>query len=147
MFSHAGPAVLSVTALVLGWETYAEFASISPMALPAPSSILAQDLENREALAGQTLATLQATLFGFASSLTDHGLRSMNYMNVIVAGKQPAPQWLDMEAATCHCREGIGIWHWASSAGEPDLVMACAGDSRRWKRWPPSTFFGNVCQI
>jgi xylulose-5-phosphate/fructose-6-phosphate phosphoketolase len=51
-------------------------------------------------------------------------------VNVIVAGKQPAPQWLDMDAAVKHCTAGIGIWEWASSDrdGEPDVVMACAGD-------------------
>lgn len=63
-------------------------------------------------------------------SVTDHCLRSRNYVNVIVAGKQPAPQWLDMDAAVRHCEEGIGIWHWASNDddGGPDVVMACAGD-------------------
>jgi len=58
----------------------------------------------------------------------DHCLRSRNYVNVIVAGKQPAPQWLSMDAAIAHCKEGIGIWDWASSEGEPDVVMACCGD-------------------
>lgn len=63
-------------------------------------------------------------------SVMDHCLRSRQYVNVIVAGKQPALQWLDMEAATRHCTTGIGIWGWASSDqdGEPDVVMACAGD-------------------
>src|SRR5437667_388636 len=63
-------------------------------------------------------------------SVTDHCLRSRNYVNVIVAGKQPAPQWLDMEAAIKHCTAGIGIWQWASNdqGVEPDAVMACAGD-------------------
>jgi xylulose-5-phosphate/fructose-6-phosphate phosphoketolase len=63
-------------------------------------------------------------------STMDHCLRSRNYVNVVVAGKHPAPQWLDMEAAAHHCRAGIGIWEWASNEGEqdPDLVMACAGD-------------------
>ena len=63
-------------------------------------------------------------------SVTDHCLRSHNYVNVIVAGKQPAPQWLDMDAAVRHCTEGLGIWTWASNdAGvEPDVVMACCGD-------------------
>jgi len=57
-------------------------------------------------------------------------LRSRDRVNVIVAGKQPGPQWLDMEAAVKHCRAGIGIWEWASNDcdGEPDVVMACAGD-------------------
>ncbi|GAB6140467.1 phosphoketolase family protein [Methylosoma difficile] len=63
-------------------------------------------------------------------SVTDHVLRSRNYVNVIVAGKQPAPQWLDMDAAVKHCEAGISVWDWASNdAGEaPDVVMACAGD-------------------
>ncbi|NMW19885.1 MAG: phosphoketolase family protein [Chlorobiaceae bacterium] len=64
-------------------------------------------------------------------SVTDHCLRSRNYINVIVAGKQPEWQWLDMEAAVKHCTIGIGIWEWASNDtvdGDPDVVMACAGD-------------------
>ena len=63
-------------------------------------------------------------------SVTDHCLRSRHYVNVIVAGKQPAPQWLTMDAAIEHCTAGIGIWHWASNdrGGEPDVVMACCGD-------------------
>jgi len=63
-------------------------------------------------------------------SVADHCLRSRNYVNVIVAGKQPALQWLDMESAIEHCTNGIGIWQWASNdqGGEPDVVMACAGD-------------------
>jgi len=61
-------------------------------------------------------------------SVTDHCLRSRNYVNVIVAGKQPGPQWLDMDAAVRHCTAGAGTWDWASDAGEPDVVMACAGD-------------------
>ena len=63
-------------------------------------------------------------------SVTDHCLRSRHYINVIVAGKQPALQYLDMEAAIKHCSEGIGIWDWASTdqGSEPDVVMACAGD-------------------
>jgi xylulose-5-phosphate/fructose-6-phosphate phosphoketolase len=63
-------------------------------------------------------------------SVTDHCLRSRNHVNVIVAGKQPAPQWLDMDAAIKHCTAGIGIWPWASNdkGGEPDVVMACCGD-------------------
>ena len=57
-------------------------------------------------------------------------MRSRNYVNVIVAGKQPALQWLDMDAAVQHCTAGIGIWEWASNdqGGEPDVVMACCGD-------------------
>jgi xylulose-5-phosphate/fructose-6-phosphate phosphoketolase len=62
--------------------------------------------------------------------VTDKCLRSRNFINVIVAGKQPEPQWLDMDAAIKHGTAGIGIWEWASSdqAGEPDVVLACAGD-------------------
>ncbi len=63
-------------------------------------------------------------------SVTDHCLRSRNYVNVIVAGKQPALQWLGMEEAIRHCTAGLGIWEWASNDadGDPDVVMACAGD-------------------
>ena len=63
-------------------------------------------------------------------SVTDHCLRSRNYVNVIVAGKQPSLQWLDREAAIEHCAAGIGIWPWASRerGGEPDVVLACCGD-------------------
>jgi xylulose-5-phosphate/fructose-6-phosphate phosphoketolase len=69
-------------------------------------------------------------------SVTDHCLRSRQYVNVIVCGKQPAPQWLNMDQAVKHCTAGIGIWDWASNDrddqddhdGEPDVVMACAGD-------------------
>ena len=61
---------------------------------------------------------------------TDHCLRSRNYVNVIVAGKQPQAQWLDLEAAVAHCEAGIGAWDWAGTGteSEPDIVMACAGD-------------------
>jgi xylulose-5-phosphate/fructose-6-phosphate phosphoketolase len=63
-------------------------------------------------------------------SVMDHCLRSRHYVNVVIAGKHPAPQWLTMEAAATHCAEGIGIWQWASNdqTGEPDVVMACCGD-------------------
>jgi xylulose-5-phosphate/fructose-6-phosphate phosphoketolase len=61
-------------------------------------------------------------------SVTDHCLRSRNYVNVVVAGKQPGPQWLAMDEAERHCTEGAGVWEWASSAGEPDVVLACCGD-------------------
>jgi xylulose-5-phosphate/fructose-6-phosphate phosphoketolase len=63
-------------------------------------------------------------------SVTDHCLRSRNYVNVIIAGKQPALQYLNMDAAIKHCTKGIGIWEWASNdqGGDPDVVMACAGD-------------------
>jgi len=62
-------------------------------------------------------------------AVADHCLRSYNLVNVIVAGKQPEWQWLDIESAVEHCRVGASIWQWASNgAGEPDVVMACAGD-------------------
>src|SRR2546426_3489272 len=63
-------------------------------------------------------------------SVADHCLGTRNYVNVIVAGKHSAPQWLDMPQAIEHCMAGIGIWGWASSdqVSEPDVVMACAGD-------------------
>jgi xylulose-5-phosphate/fructose-6-phosphate phosphoketolase len=62
-------------------------------------------------------------------SVADHCLRSRNYVNLIIAGKQPAPQWLDIDAAIRHCTAGAGDWDWASNdAGDPDVVMACAGD-------------------
>ncbi len=64
-------------------------------------------------------------------SVFDHCLRSRNYVNVVVAGKHALPQWLGMDAAVIHCTEGIGIWQWASTdqGGEPDVVMACCGDT------------------
>lgn len=62
-------------------------------------------------------------------SVTDHCLRSKDYINVIVAGKQPALQYMDMKSAIKHCKSGLGIWQWASNdKGNPDVVMACAGD-------------------
>jgi len=63
-------------------------------------------------------------------SVMDHCLRSRHYVNVVIAGKHPAPQWLTMADAAAHCAAGIGIWDWASNAGsaDPDLVMAAAGD-------------------
>lgn len=62
-------------------------------------------------------------------SVADHCLKSCNYINVIVAGKQPEWQWLDIDAAICHCQAGIGRWGWASqNDDDPDVVMACAGD-------------------
>ncbi|WP_020473671.1 phosphoketolase family protein [Zavarzinella formosa] len=63
-------------------------------------------------------------------SITDHCLRSRNYVNVVVAGKQPSPQWLTIDEAVRHCDAGAGIWPWAGTAGpgEPDVVLACCGD-------------------
>jgi xylulose-5-phosphate/fructose-6-phosphate phosphoketolase len=62
-------------------------------------------------------------------SVADHCLRSRNYINLIVAGKQPAPQWLNMDEAVAHCTTGLGVWRWASNDdGKPEVVMACCGD-------------------
>ncbi|TML33857.1 MAG: phosphoketolase, partial [Actinobacteria bacterium] len=62
-------------------------------------------------------------------SVGDHCLRSRNYINVVVAGKQPAPVWLDIDDAALHCARGLGIWDWAGNdAGDPDVVLAAAGD-------------------
>jgi xylulose-5-phosphate/fructose-6-phosphate phosphoketolase len=62
-------------------------------------------------------------------SVADHCLRSRNYVNVVVAGKQPSLNYLSIEDAVLHCTRGLGIWHWASNdAGDPDVVMACCGD-------------------
>jgi xylulose-5-phosphate/fructose-6-phosphate phosphoketolase len=64
-------------------------------------------------------------------SVTDHCLRSRHYVNVIVAGKQPGPQWLSIDEACAHCEAGIGVWPWASTGdarAEPDVVLACCGD-------------------
>lgn len=64
-------------------------------------------------------------------SVFDHCLRSRHYVNVVVAGKHPLPQWLTLEEAIIHCTEGVGIWQWASNDqdAEPDIVMACCGDT------------------
>jgi xylulose-5-phosphate/fructose-6-phosphate phosphoketolase len=64
-------------------------------------------------------------------SVFDHCLRTCNYVNVVVAGKHPLPQWLTMEQAVVHCTQGIGIWQWASNdqGSEPDVIMACCGDT------------------
>jgi xylulose-5-phosphate/fructose-6-phosphate phosphoketolase len=62
-------------------------------------------------------------------SVADHCLRSRHYVNLIIAGKQPAPNWLDIDDAVRHCTAGLGVWNWASNdGGSPDVVMACAGD-------------------
>jgi xylulose-5-phosphate/fructose-6-phosphate phosphoketolase len=63
-------------------------------------------------------------------SVMDHCLRSRNYVNVVVAGKQPEPTWLSLDEAVLHCTRGLGIWEWASTdeGAEPDVVLACAGD-------------------
>ena len=62
-------------------------------------------------------------------SVADHCLRSRDYVNVVVAGKQPQPNWLTVEEAAAHCARGLGVWEWASNDdGEPDVVLGCAGD-------------------
>ena len=64
-------------------------------------------------------------------SVVDHCLRSRHYVNVVIAGKHPLPQWLTMDEAVLHCTEGLGIWQWASNdqGSDPDVVMACCGDT------------------
>ena len=64
-------------------------------------------------------------------SCFDHCMKSKNYVNAIVASKHPSYQWLSMEQAVKHCQQGIGIWDWASNdqGSEPDIVMACCGDT------------------
>ena len=90
-----------------------------------------------------TITSITATSIGYSYTLTadancllsvmDHCLRSRHYVNVVIAGKHPAPQWLDIDQAAAHCAAGIGIWDWAgnedaSSSQGPDVVMACCGD-------------------
>ena len=69
-------------------------------------------------------------------SVADHCLRSRNYVNVIVAGKQPALDYLSIDDAILHCTRGLGIWEWASNdeGGEPDVVLGCCGRRRRRSR-------------
>ena len=75
-------------------------------------------------------------------SVADHCLRTKNYINLIVAGKQPAPQWLTMDEAIAHCTKGLGAWNWASNdEGHPDVVMACCGDV------PTSETLAAVCLL
>ena len=78
--------------------------------------------------------------------VTDHCLRSWDRINVIVAGKAPQPQWLDMDTAIKHCTQGIGIWEWASNdrGSEPDIVMACAGDVPTLETLPRSIYFAII---
>ena len=80
---------------------------------------------------GQHRAGICAPRCQLSSSVFDHCLRSRNYVNVVVAGKHALPQWLSMDAAVIHCTEGLGIWQWASNdqGSEPDVVMACCGDT------------------
>ena len=81
------------------------------------------------------------------SVVADHCLRSVNYVNVIVADKQPHLQYLDMEAAIDHCTKGAGIWDWASNdqGVEPDVVMASCGDFPTRKHWRPRPFSAKIC--
>ena len=79
-------------------------------------------------------------------SVADHCLRSRNYVNLIIAGKQPEWQWLDIESAVRHCTAGAGIWQWASNdAGDPDVVMACAGDVPTLETLAAVTLLRDVC--
>jgi len=79
---------------------------------------------------GRGRARLPAPDANCLLSVMDHCLRSRHYVNVVIAGKHPSPQWLSMDAAVKHCGEGIGIWQWASNDQDaaPDVVMACCGD-------------------
>ncbi|OOK73437.1 D-xylulose 5-phosphate/D-fructose 6-phosphate phosphoketolase family protein [Mycobacterium kansasii] len=80
-------------------------------------------------------------------SVADHCLRSRDYVNVIVAGKQPALSYLAMDEAVAHCTRGLGIWQWASTAtGEPTWCWPARETCRRWRRWQPPTFCGGNCQ-
>ena len=80
-------------------------------------------------------------------SVWDHCLRSRHYVNVVIAGKYQAPQWLTMEAAVKHCTEGIGIWQWASNdrGGHPTWSWPAAATCRRWKPSPPSPSCASIC--
>ena len=82
-------------------------------------------------------------------SVTDHCLRSRNYVNVIVAGKQPAPQWLDMDAAVKHCTAGLGIWAWASNdrAANPMWLWRAAGMCPRSRPSRRSSYFGATSRL
>ena len=73
-------------------------------------------------------------------SVMDHCLRSRHYVNVVVAGKHAAPQWLTMDAAVKHCTEGIGIWQWASNdqGAAPTWSWPAVATCPRWRRSPPS---------
>ena len=79
-------------------------------------------------------------------SVADHCLRSRNYINLIIAGKQPEWQWLDIDSAVRHCTAGAGIWQWASNdAGDPDVVMACAGDVPTLETLAAVTLLRAIC--
>ncbi len=76
-------------------------------------------------------------------SVADHCLRSKNYVNLIIAGKQPMLQWLDIDAAIAHCAKGASIWHWAGTTNgdKPDIVLACAGDTPTLETMAAITYF------
>ena len=82
-------------------------------------------------------------------SVFDHCLRSRHYVNVVVAGKHALPQWLTMDAAVVHCTEGIGIWQWASNDqdAEPDVVMACCGDTPTLEILAAVSILRSTCPI
>jgi xylulose-5-phosphate/fructose-6-phosphate phosphoketolase len=80
-------------------------------------------------------------------SVMDHCLRSRHYVNVVIAGKHPAPQWLTMDAAVKHCTKGIGIWQWASNdqTSSPMWSWPAAATCRRSRRSPPFPSCANTC--
>ena len=79
-------------------------------------------------------------------SVADHCLRSRDYVNVIVAGKQPALTYLTMDEAVAHCTRGLGIWSWAGTDDDdPDVVLGCAGTSRHSRRWPRPPCCASTC--
>jgi xylulose-5-phosphate/fructose-6-phosphate phosphoketolase len=81
-------------------------------------------------------------------SVMDHCLKSRNYVNVVVAGKQPAWQWLDVDSAERHCVAGASVWHWASHQGDdPDVVMACAGDVPTMEALAASCYCASISPI
>jgi len=81
-------------------------------------------------------------------SVMDHCLRSRHYVNVVIAGKHPAPQWLTMDAAFKHCTEGIGIWQWASNDQGPHRTWSwlAAATCPRSRRSPPCPSCGSICR-
>jgi len=99
-----------------------------PQRIHAPGSRLPRPRDQQE---GRYRALLPPGDANCLLSVFDHCLRSRNYVNVVVAGKHALPQWLTMDEAVVHCTEGVGIWQWASNDqdSEPDVVMACCGDT------------------
>ena len=82
-------------------------------------------------------------------SVADHCLRSRHYVNVIVAGKQPQPQWLTMDEAVVHCTRGAGIWEWASRndpAASPTWSWPAPATSPPWRPWPPCRCCASTCR-